>query len=71
MWNSYVHREFPGNLESTNLSRDNLSREIGRKQCTAIRVAPRTQVRAVQAEHQPFRSQADVEARSLSSELRK
>ena len=26
-WNSHVHMEFPGNLESTNLSRDNLSRE--------------------------------------------
>ena len=25
-----VHREFPGKSESTNLSRDNLSREIGR-----------------------------------------
>ena len=29
-WNSHVRREFPGNVESTNLSRDNLSREIGR-----------------------------------------
>ena len=28
-WNSHVHREFAGNLESTNLSRDNLSRESG------------------------------------------
>ena len=29
-WNSHVHRELPGNVESTNLSRDNLSREIRR-----------------------------------------
>ena len=29
-WNSQAHREFSGNVESTNLSRDNLSREIGR-----------------------------------------
>ena len=29
-WNSQVHRGFPGNVESANLSRDNLSREIGR-----------------------------------------
>ena len=29
-WNSNVHRGLPGNFESTNLSRDNLSREIGR-----------------------------------------
>ena len=29
--NSQAHREFPGNLESTNLSREILSREIGRK----------------------------------------
>ena len=29
MWNSKAPREFPGKLESTNLSRDNLSREIG------------------------------------------
>ena len=28
--NSNVHREFPGNLESSNVSRDNVSREIGR-----------------------------------------
>ena len=28
--NSHVHREFPGNVESTNRGRDNLSREIGR-----------------------------------------
>ena len=34
-WNSRVHREFPGKLESTNLSRDTRSREIGR------RVSPR------------------------------
>ena len=30
VWNSHVHRAFPGNVESTTLSRDNLSREIGR-----------------------------------------
>ena len=29
-WNSHVHREFPVNLASINLSGDNLSREIGR-----------------------------------------
>ena len=29
-WNSNVSREFPRKFESTNLSRDNLSREIGR-----------------------------------------
>ena len=29
-WNSQAHREFPGNLESTNLSREMFSREIGR-----------------------------------------
>ena len=29
-WNSHVHREFPGKLESSNLSMDDLSREIGR-----------------------------------------
>ena len=29
-WNSHVHREFPGNVESTHLSREILSREIGR-----------------------------------------
>ena len=30
-WNSDVHRGFPGKLESSNLSRDNISREIGRR----------------------------------------
>ena len=29
-WNSHVHGEFPGKSESTNLSRENLSGEIGR-----------------------------------------
>ena len=29
-WNSHVHREFPGNYESANLGRDNISGEIGR-----------------------------------------
>ena len=29
-WNFHVHRGFPRNIESTNLNRDNLSREIGR-----------------------------------------
>ena len=29
-WNYHVRRGFRGNLESTNLSRDDLSREIGR-----------------------------------------
>ena len=29
-WNSHVHREFPGMLESSNLSRDDISREIRR-----------------------------------------
>ena len=30
MWNFQAHREFPGKFESSNLSRDNASREIGR-----------------------------------------
>ena len=29
-WNSHVHRGFPGKLESSKVSRDNVSREIGR-----------------------------------------
>ena len=29
-WNTHVHRNFPGFVGSTNLSRDNMSREIGR-----------------------------------------
>ena len=29
-WDSHAHGEFPGSFESTNLSRDNRSREIGR-----------------------------------------
>ena len=37
-WNSHVHRELPIHFESTNLSRDNLSREIW-----AQRVQPYTQ----------------------------
>ena len=30
-WDSHVHRECPGSFESTNLSRDNIIREIGSK----------------------------------------
>ena len=29
LWNSQAHRGFAANVESSNLSRDNLSREIG------------------------------------------
>ena len=29
-WNSHVHGEFPGKFESSNVRRDNVSREIGR-----------------------------------------
>ena len=29
-WNFQAHREFPGKLEPSNLSRDNVSTEIGR-----------------------------------------
>ena len=36
-WSSHVHGEFPGKFESTNLSRDNLSREIGRASGRAAR----------------------------------
>ena len=37
-WNSHTRRELPGSFESTNLSRDNPIREIGRY---AISSAPR------------------------------
>ena len=30
MWNSHVHRAFPGRFESSNVSRDDVSGEIGR-----------------------------------------
>ena len=30
-WSSHIHRTFPAEFESTNLSRDNLSRGIGRQ----------------------------------------
>ena len=36
-WNSHVHGEFPGKFESSNLSRDNLSREIGRMHMNMLR----------------------------------
>ena len=35
-WNSQAHREFPGKFESSNLSRDDLSREIGRRTSAEI-----------------------------------
>ena len=34
-WNSHIHREFPGHLKSNNLSREILSREIGRSSVTS------------------------------------
>ena len=37
-WNSHVLREFPINVESRNLGRDNLSGEIGRKASGELRV---------------------------------
>ena len=36
-WNSHVHRGFPGKLESSNLSRDNVSKEIGRRAHLLVR----------------------------------
>ena len=39
-WNYHVHREFPGYSESTNLSRYNLSREIGHSVKLAIFYPP-------------------------------
>ena len=41
-WKSHVYREFSGNLESSNLSRDNLSREIGRTRATRARKSANT-----------------------------
>ena len=38
-WNSHVHREFPGCVESTDLSGDNLSREIERTCCGGVAAA--------------------------------
>ena len=41
-WNSHTHRQFPGKFEASNLSRDNHSREIGRRwtiQQTAARLS--------------------------------
>ena len=36
-WNPPVHRGFPGKFESSNLSRENVSREIGRtKICNTV-----------------------------------
>ena len=35
-WNSHVHKDLPGYFESTNLSRDDLSREIGRKRHLSV-----------------------------------
>ena len=39
-WNSHVDREFLGKFESTNVSRDNLSREIGRGHLRTPRTTP-------------------------------
>ena len=41
-WSSQAHREFPGNVESTNVSRDDVSREIGRTVTQARSTFPRT-----------------------------
>ena len=38
-WNPQAHRELPGKFESSNLSRDNVSREIGRMRAAPL-VAP-------------------------------
>ena len=32
-WDSQAHREFPGELEASNVSRDSVSRELGRTPC--------------------------------------
>ena len=35
-WNSHAHRGLPGKFESSNLSRDDMSREIGRTTCIIV-----------------------------------
>ena len=40
-WNSQVHWEFPGRFKSKNLSRDNLSTEIGCTRSAGADVRPR------------------------------
>ena len=39
--NSHVHRELPGEFELSNLSRNNLSREIGRTHIDTAKAAER------------------------------
>ena len=35
-WNSHVHRGLPGRFESSNVSRDNVSREIRRRGAASL-----------------------------------
>ena len=46
-WNSQVHRGFPRKSESSNVSRDNVSREIGRiaEELLAVFGLPREETR--------------------------
>ena len=53
-WNSHVHRESPGKFESTHLSRDNLSREIG---CSRAEQSRAEQSRAEQSRAEQSRAE--------------
>ena len=45
-WNYHVHRGFPRKSESRNLSRDNMSREIGRMNTLNVLIIPNLQCTA-------------------------
>ena len=50
-WYSHVHRAFPGKFESTDLGRDNISREIGHTISSPERTRTRTPCNRTQSEH--------------------
>ena len=60
-WNSQAHREFPGKFDSSNVSRDNVSREIVRKWDVALSRTPALQRRRRRLKPGGVRSQPRVD----------
>ena len=50
-WNSKAHEGFPGKFESTNLSRDNVSREIGCREAGRVVARDKGVVKSAQTTH--------------------
>ena len=68
-WNFQARKEFPGKFESSNLSRDNLSTEIGRTRDASPRAMSQLRVEQAIASHQRCSTGGTKRATSVNTPL--